>query len=65
MPAYAANAAQERERSRLQGGEVPADVASAATAAAPSNTAPLDPRSYMAKSVPQRMAITSPAGPRT
>ena len=60
-----ANAAQERERSRLQaGGEALAGAssggsASAGAAAAPSNTAPLDPRSYMAKSVPQRMAIIS------
>ncbi len=60
-----ANAAQERERSRLQaGGEALAGAssggsASTGAAAAPSNTAPLDPRSYMAKSVPQRMAIIS------
>jgi regulator of sigma E protease len=55
-----ANAAQERERSRLQaGGESPAGASSAGAAAAPSDTIALDPRSYMAKSVPQRMAIIS------
>ena len=54
-----ANAAQERERSKLQsGGEGPAGSASAG-AAAPSDAIALDPRSYMAKSVPQRMAIIS------
>ena len=56
-----ANAAQERERSQVQaGGETPTSGGvSVGAAAAPSNTLALDPRSYMAKSVPQRMAIIS------
>jgi regulator of sigma E protease len=55
-----ANAAQERERSRAQTGhQGAAGVASTGAAAAPGNTPALDPRSYMAKSVPQRMAIIS------
>lgn len=50
-----ANAAKERERSRLQGGE--ADSSPPQTAAG--DDVPLDPRSYMAKTVGQRMAIIS------
>jgi regulator of sigma E protease len=54
-----AHAAQERERSKLQsGGEGSADV-TAASATSSGDTNALDPRSYMAKSVPQRMAIIS------
>jgi regulator of sigma E protease len=60
-----AHAAQERERSRLQAAhEGAVGVASTGAAAAPGDrnegdTIALDPRSYMAKSVPQRMAIIS------
>ncbi len=63
-----ANAARERERSRLQAADSSAAGGSTATngdgatngdAAPASDSQPLDPRSYMAKSVPQRMAIIS------
>ncbi len=58
-----ARAAEERERSKATQAEgagghalLPTESAAAAESEAPQ---PLDPRSYMAKSVPQRMAIIS------
>jgi len=55
-----AHAAQERERSRLEVPEAAEKSDHVATASASDGeTIVLDPRSYMAKSVPQRMAIIS------
>jgi regulator of sigma E protease len=55
-----AHAAQERERSKLPGPEASERSDHVATAhSAGGETITLDPRSYMAKSVPQRMAIIS------
>ncbi|MBI3837247.1 MAG: site-2 protease family protein [Planctomycetia bacterium] len=52
-----ARAAEERERSRLQPGAP--EVSPNQPTEPITETAALDPRSYMAKSVPQRMAIIS------
>jgi regulator of sigma E protease len=54
-----ARAAQERDRSRIQVGGVVDATAQAVPSAGQSEAYKLDPRSYMAKSVPQRMAIIS------
>ncbi len=52
-----ARAAEERERAQLHAGG--GDLPSEPTLAADGSTIVYDPRSYMAKSVPQRMAIIS------